>query len=395
MKTDKAKKEKPTESYSLKYRQPFSIPQAFLVSLLLQFVISPVIFAETGKFTLFTASISYGFSPERGTDQFKVAVSPPLTNCKTKQNQPYLVIFLGGAGNFIGYDNSTQTNYYTGAAQKIADMLATYCIHTLIVETTSAYLEYDGNPAATFNGPIHLGAAYLYDILITLQTHPFLKDASKWYLMGGSAGSLMSVKLLDDKFTAPNRSFLLDPPDVVILESLPSSGSVLTDCQHTNAPSHYESTQESMFGGGSCSNIKANPHLFNTSKYEFLNGSGINNYMDLGYKIAVLQGDNDPLFKDSLAVTEPPATSYLSSEYGWTMGGLINNFITVTGLTPTCQKANDGKQSTNDDLNISNQQKTWSCYSNKLYARTYENSGHNPIHNNNQAINDLRWFVTQ
>lgn len=355
--------------------------QLLLIGLLLQLGLSSGLYAGTGKFTQYDATNT----SQAGTNQFKVAIRP-LSGCGVEETLPYVVIFVGTPGYLVNSD--VQTKYYTGAAEKIAVELEDEgrCVRTVIIETTEEYRKYRGNGSVTQNKSVDVGAAYIYDILVSLQAHDHFKDASRWYLMGGSAGSLMSVKLLDNEFRSPGRTTVLDQPAGVILESLPSSGSVFEDCKKVSPASSYEASLNSR--NNNCSSVLDPSQSSRNPIFEFLNGEGIRNYMDLGKKIFILQGANDPLFKESLKSTGSDPT-YKSGETGWTMVGVLSNFVKVTQLASTCGQVDGATATVEDTMTISNTQKTWSCYSERLFARTYPNSGHSPMRNNGTAVQDL------
>lgn len=337
--------------------------------------------AGTGIFALQAKTIA-------NSQQYHLAtVSNPGTyysHCGNYSLLPYLLVAPGGFGHFGG-NTQAQTDYYAGRMQKMVSALSPKCIRVIGIETTGySPFDYSGSivlpaePAGAdywVNLPLRRAATYLRDVIRSVQADAAHSSAPRWFLQGGSASSLYSTKLLDVYRTSADASgsgFRF--PVSTVLESLPNSGNIWNGCRYSNDISTVKYVLNTVyaypFGSTACLTIVNNPTAHN---WKFLTGAGLSTYLGSGKRIFIINGADDPIYKDG--------TSYLADS--WTMDQMLINFASITG------KCTGQGFINSSNIGAVNRNAFFNCEMN-MYAGLYQNGGHGPVPSSNPyAIDDV------
>lgn len=314
------------------------------------------------------------------------------SHCASYSTLPYVLVTPGAYGNFDG-NAAGQTSYYVGKLEKMMYSLRPKCIRVVSIEATGySVFDFSGadvlpaEPSGTHedvNRPIRRAASYLREVIRNLQADPAHKDAPRWFLQGGSGSSLYTAKLADVYRTNANMDAAgFKFPVAMILESLPNSGNIWNGCRFSNDISTVKgvinTVYKPIFGYQAnpttfvtaCQNIVANPTARN---WKFLTGVGLSTYTGRGNRLFIINGANDPIYKDG--------GSTLADS--WTMDKLLIDFAAVTGKC-----AGQGFMNSSD-INAVNRNAFFNCDMN-TYAGLYQNGGHGPVDSSNvYAIDDL------
>lgn len=308
-------------------------------------------------------------------------LSSPSTyysHCGNYNALPYVMVVVGGFGHFAGNPQG-ETDFYYGKLRPMVNNLRLKCTRVVSIETTGwsifTYSGADSLPAEPagadywVNLPLRRSASFVRATILHTQGMPEYSAAPHWYLQGGSGSSLHSAKLLDVYRTdADANASGFTFPVAVALESLPNSGNIWNGCRYSNDISTVKYVLNEVYKGifsygtvTACQNIVANPGAHN---WKFLTGAGLSRYLNGGRKITIIDGANDPIYKDG--------TSYLADS--WTMDKLLIDFGAVTG------KCSGQPFINSSDLAAVNTNRKYQCES-RLAAWLYQNGGHGPINN--------------
>lgn len=270
---------------------------------------------------------------------------------------PYIVSFIGASGHFgnVAATNADRNKYYEQKMTYMWDWLTYWnCVRVVSIELPTPpdgvayngapYNSYVNYPFETFSGaklsgsqpvywPMSKGAAAVAAITASLQKNASYgyAGASRWYLHGGSAGAMVSARLIDMLTPQAVQTTGYKLPEATILESLPISGNMYMMCANSNATSSANAIISAVYGNPStCANVIANgPGFLN---YKVLSDNTVGFYVaGMGKRIHVMMGANDPLWKEDLSATATNV-AYDSRKFGWSAQGTVNNYLETIGL---------------------------------------------------------------
>lgn len=323
-------------------------------------------------------------------------------------NAPYVVSFVGGDGNFSNTDsgNAARNGYYQGKMMAMANALSANggCVRVVSIETPlvadGGYNKYIAYPnynffGATMSGdaivynPMSRGASAEFAITLAMQRHTTYSSASRWYLHGGSGSAMHSARLLDMLNDGAVTAHAYRIPEATILESLPISGDMLEVCRNVTPLSDADKIISISYAGydtaNTCSLVRSNPLLYNYKVYT----RAIRDWY-VGTKsksVYVMMGANDPLWKESLAKTDPASGGslyYVSpTRTGWASLGVYKHFLaTIEVPESACTNRSAYVFDASHASYIYNTFQKADCGAgNRIKIRQYQHGGHGPLTN--------------
>ncbi len=323
-------------------------------------------------------------------------------------NMPYVASIVGGGGNFGNTDsgNATRNGYYQGKMMAMANALSANggCVRVVSIEAPLAadggYGAFGAYPnynffGATMSGsydvylPISKGASADFAITLAMQRNATYSTASRWYLHGGSGSAMHSARLLDMLNDGAVAAYAYKVPQAAILESLPISGDMLEVCRNVNALSDADKIISTTYAGyetaNTCSVVRANPSLYN---YKIYTPAIRDWYVGAkGKSVYVMMGANDPLWKESLAKTDPAAGGsvyYVSpTTTGWASLGLYRNFLATIGVAESSctNRSTYVFDASHASYMYNTFQKADCGAGGRIKIRQYQHGGHGPLTN--------------